>query len=217
MFNKRIYLYQLKNQRLALKIVLLWTFKYLIAINSINANNSKVINEIIHLVNNQKGDIGTTNFLVILFKLLKLELDNRYKILDESLIEDKKNIFKISYCLRSLSNLGKRIVISIYKDEKAKVSISPKEAIPSVTELYRSANWLERENFDLFGLVYKNHPDLRRILTDYGFVGAPFRKDFPLIGYKELSYNSENGSVTYKKISLLQEFRSFDMNNPWVK
>ena len=69
----------------------------------------------------------------------------------------------------------------------------------------------------MFGVIYKNHPDLRRILTDYGFVGAPFRKDFPLIGYKELSYNSENGSVTYKKISLLQEYRSFDMTNPWVK
>lgn len=217
MFNKRVYLYQLKNNRLVLKIVLLWTFKYIIALNSLNSNNNKVINEISNLLSNRRGDIGTTNFLVILFKLLKLELDSRYKILDESLIEDKKNIFKISYCLRSLSNLGKRIVIAIYQDEKAKVSISPKESIPSVTELYKSANWLERENFDLFGLIYKNHPDLRRILTDYGFVGAPFRKDFPLIGYKELSYNSENGSVTYKKISLLQEYRSFDMNNPWVK
>lgn len=89
------------------------------------------------------------------------------------------------------------------------------EAVPSLTGIYKSASWLEREIFDLYGLRFKNNSDLRRILTDYGFVGAPFRKDFPLIGYKELSYNSENGSVTYKKISILQEYRNFEMSNPW--
>ncbi len=217
MFNKRIYLYQLKNQILSSKIILWWSFQYTIAINTINSNNLKQITEISHLLNNRTGDIGTTTFLQSYFKFLKLELNSRFKILDESLVEDKKSIFKIFYCLRSLINQGKRVVISIYKDDKGKVSTVTKEAVPSLTDIYRSANWLERENFDLFGLIYKNHPDLRRILTDYGFVGAPFRKDFPLIGYKELSYNSENGSVTYKKISLLQEYRSFDMTNPWVK
>ena len=217
MFSKRTYLYQIKNQVLASKIVLWWIFKYTIANNGVNSNNKKQVNEIIHLLTNRRGDLGTTNFVRTLFYFLKLELNSRFKILDESLVEDKKNIFKISYCLRSLINQGKRIVISIYKDEKGKVSTITKQAVPSLTDIYRSANWLERENFDLFGLIYKNHPDLRRILTDYGFVGAPFRKDFPLIGYKELSYNSENGSVTYKKISLLQEYRNFDMTNPWVK
>jgi len=217
MFSKRTYLYQLKNQVLDSKIALWWMFKYTIAINGVNSNNKKQVNEIIHLLTNCKGDLGTTNFVKTIFYFLKLELNSRFKILDESLVEDKKNMFKISYCLRSLINQGKRIVISIYKDDKGKVSTITKEAVPSLTEIYRSANWLERENFDLFGLIYKNHPDLRRILTDYGFVGAPFRKDFPLIGYKELSYNSENGSVTYKKISLLQEYRNFDMTNPWVK
>jgi NADH:ubiquinone oxidoreductase subunit C len=216
-FNKRIYLYQLKNQNLDSNLVLWWSFKNTVGLNSINYKTDRQINEILHLVNHNTGDLGTINFLNSLFTFLKLNLATRYKILDESLVEDKKNIFKISYCLRSIINQGKRIVISIYKDEKGKVSTSTKEAIPSVTSVFKSANWLERENFDMFGLIYKNHPDLRRILTDYGFVGAPFRKDFPLIGYKELSYNSENGSVTYKKISLLQEYRHFDMGNPWVK
>jgi len=219
MFNKRIYLYQLKNQVLLSRLIILWIFQYTIALNTNKARDFKIC-EIIHLLKNQKGDIGTTTFLKILMVYMKVNLQNRYKILDESLVEDTKtsrHTFKISYCLRSLINQGQRIVIAIFKDDKGKVSTLTKEAIPSLTEVYHSTNWLERENFDLFGVIYKNHPDLRRILTDYGFVGAPFRKDFPLIGYKELSYNSENGSVTYKKISLLQEYRNFEMSNPWIK
>ena len=217
MFNKRIYLYQFKNQVLLSRLVILWIFQYTIALNKVNLQDCK---EIIHLLKNPKGDIGTTTFLKVLMWYFKVDLKNRYKILDESLIEDTKtsrHTFKISYCLRSLINQGQRIVIAIFKDDKGKVSTLTKEAIPSLTEIYQSTNWLERENFDLFGVIYKHHPDLRRILTDYGFVGAPFRKDFPLIGYKELSYNSENGSVTYKKISLLQEYRNFDVLNPWIK
>jgi len=217
MFNKRIYLYQLKNQMLISRLSLLWIFKYTMALNTHKISNHQ---EIIHLLKNPKGDIGTTTFLKMLMWYIKVDLINRYKILDESLVEDTKtsrHTFRISYCLRSLINQGQRIVIGIYKDDKGKVSTLTKEAVPSLTDIYNSTNWLERENFDLFGVIYKHHPDLRRILTDYGFVGAPFRKDFPLIGYKELSYNSENGSVTYKKISLLQEYRNFDMINPWIK
>jgi NADH:ubiquinone oxidoreductase subunit C len=217
MLNTRIYLYQFKNQIAIVKGFLWFISKSMIALNKKLAYNTIKITEIITLLTNINKDFGTTTFLKNIFNFKKLELNNRYKILDESLVEDKKNIFKISYCLRSLNNQGKRIVISLYKDEKGKVSNVTKEAIPSLASIYRSVNWLERENFDLYGLIYKNHPDLRRILTDYGFVGAPFRKDFPLIGYKELSYNSENGSVTYKKISLLQEYRNFDMNNSWLK
>lgn len=214
---KRIYVYQIKNQLFDSHCVFWLSFTHTIALNSINIMNKKLINEIIHLVNHRKGDLGTTNILKSLFYFLKENVSSRYKILDESLIEDRKNIFKIFYCLRSIINQGKRIVFSIYKDEQGKVSILANEAIPSLVQVFNSANWLERENFDMFGLLYKNHSDLRRILTDYGFVGAPFRKDFPLIGYKELSYNIENGSVNYKKISLLQEYRSFDFENPWKK
>lgn len=212
---KRLYLYQIKNQILDSNCVVLSSFSHTLALNSVNIMNKKIISDRIHLVNYRKGDLGTTNFLKNLFLFLKENISLRYKILDESLVEDKKNIFKISYCLRSIINQGKRIIFSIYKDEQGKVSILVNEAIPSLIQLYKSANWLERENFDMFGLIYKNHSDLRRILTDYGFIGAPFRKDFPLIGYKELSYNIENGSVNYKKISLLQEYRNFEFGNPW--
>ena len=212
---KRVYLFQIKNQILDSTCVLLFSFSNTMALNSVNIMNKKSMNDRIHLVNHRKGDLGTTNFLKILFLFLKETMHTRYKILDESLVEDKKNMLKISYCLRSIINQGKRIVFSLYKDEQGKVSVLVNEAIPSLIRVYNSANWLERENFDMFGLIYKNHVDLRRILTDYGFVGAPFRKDFPLIGYKELSYNIENGSVNYKKISLLQEYRNFDFGNPW--
>lgn len=215
MWNKRIYIYKLKSNKLLARLTFFSIFKYKIALNTINKNKVK---EIIHLLNIQKGDIGIINFFKTVILYMKVDVINRYKILDESLVEDTKtsrSTFKIFYCLRSLINKGQRIVIAIFKDEKGKVSTL--NTVPSLTEIYNSANWLERENFDLFGIIYKNHPDLRRILTDYGFVGAPFRKDFPLIGYKELSYNSENGSVTYKKISLLQEYRNFEMINPWIK
>lgn len=214
--NKRIYLYKLKNQVLESKFVISKLFQYTIGLNIENKSLHKEvkITEIIHLSHHQKGDIGILNFLKIFMLHLKVDLLNRFKIFDESLVEDNRSNFKISYCVRSLINQGKRLVIGLYKSEKSKIV---DDAVPSLTSIYNSANWLERENFDLFGLKFKNNTDLRRILTDYGFVGAPFKKDFPLIGYKELSYNSENGSVTYKKISLLQEYRNFEMINPWIK
>lgn len=209
MINKRIFLYNLKNQVLESKFIISKLYQYKIGLNIENQNK---ISEILHLSHHQKGDIGILNFLKIFMLHLKVDLLNRFKIFDESLVEDNRSNFKISYCIRSLINQGKRLVIGLYKAERSKVV---DDSVPSLTSIYNSANWLERENFDLFGLKFKNNPDLRRILTDYGFVGAPFKKDFPLIGYKELSYDGENSSVTYKKISLLQEYRNFEMINPW--
>lgn len=213
MKNNRIYSYNLMNQILVSRIIILKVFKYNIGLNFEKKNKNVKVNEIFHLTNYKKGDIGILNFLKTFILHLKVDLMNRYKIFDENLVEDNRNNFKVSYCLRSLINQGKRIVVSLYKIERSKII---DDALPSLTAIYNSANWLEREIFDLFGLKFKKNSDLRRILTDYGFVGAPFRKDFPLIGYKELSYNSENGSVTYKKISLLQEYRNFEMINPWI-
>lgn len=214
MINKRIFLYNFKNQVLESKFIISKLFQYKIGLNIENQKKQVKIAEILHLSHHQKGDIGILNFFKIFMLHLKVDLLNRFKIFDESLVEDNRNHFKISYCIRSLINQGKRLVIGLYKAERSKVV---DDSVPSLTSIYNSANWLERENFDLFGLKFKNNHDLRRILTDYGFVGAPFKKDFPLIGYKELSYNSENGSVTYKKISLLQEYRNFEMINPWIK
>jgi len=87
--------------------------------------------------------------------------------------------------------------------------------IPSLTGLYPAANWYEREAYDLFGIVFSAHPDLRRILTDYGFEGHPMRKDFPMTGYVEVRYDEQQKRVVYEPVELTQEFRTFDFLSPW--
>ena len=89
--------------------------------------------------------------------------------------------------------------------------------VPSITSVYKGANWYEREVWDLFGVFFSNHPDLRRILTDYGFDGFPFRKDYPQTGYFELRYDDEKKHVLYESIEMSQEFRSFDFVSPWLQ
>jgi NADH-quinone oxidoreductase subunit C len=87
--------------------------------------------------------------------------------------------------------------------------------VPSVTGVFRSAGWYERETWDLYGIFFADHPDLRRLLTDYGFEGHPLRKDFPLTGYVEVRYDDEQKRVVYEPVRLTQEFRSFDFLSPW--
>jgi NADH:ubiquinone oxidoreductase subunit C len=87
----------------------------------------------------------------------------------------------------------------------------------SIFKLYKSANWVEREIYDFFGIFFLNHPDLRRILTDYGFNGFPLRKDFPLIGFFELRYDESEKCILYENIELSQEYRIFDFSTPWIK
>jgi len=88
-------------------------------------------------------------------------------------------------------------------------------AVPSVIDLYSAANWFEREAYDFYGILFSGHPDLRRLLTDYGFRGHPMRKDFPLTGYVEVRYDDEQKKVVYEPVKLAQEFRSFDFMSPW--
>jgi NADH-quinone oxidoreductase subunit C len=108
-------------------------------------------------------------------------------------------------------------LLSPRHNRRIRVKTQTDEATPvaSLSGLYRGANWYEREAYDLFGIVFSGHPDLRRILTDYGFDGHPLRKDFPMTGYVELWYDDEQKRVVYKPVKLSQEFRTFDFLSPW--
>ena len=108
-------------------------------------------------------------------------------------------------------------VLSPKQNQRIRVKLQTAEqgTVPSVTDIYPAANWYERETFDLYGILFSDHPDLRRILTDYGFRGHPLRKDFPLTGYVEVRYDDERKRVVYEPVKLNQEFRTFDFESPW--
>jgi NADH-quinone oxidoreductase subunit C len=108
-------------------------------------------------------------------------------------------------------------LLSPYHNWRIRVKVETDEAtpVPSVIPVFPAANWYEREAYDLYGILFTGHPDLRRILTDYGFEGHPLRKDFPLTGFVELRYDDEQKRVVYEPVRLTQEFRNFDFLSPW--
>ncbi|MEP3294999.1 MAG: NADH-quinone oxidoreductase subunit C, partial [Pseudoruegeria sp.] len=107
--------------------------------------------------------------------------------------------------------------LSMYTNQRIRVRLQVRatDLIPSIIDVHPSANWFEREVFDMFGLLFSGHPDLRRILTDYGFRGYPLRKDFPTTGYTEVRYDEVEKRVVYEPVSLTQEYRQFDFMSPW--
>ena len=107
--------------------------------------------------------------------------------------------------------------LSMYQNHRIRlrVSIREEEMVPSIIDVHPSANWFEREVFDMFGILFSGHPDLRRILTDYGFRGYPLRKDFPTTGYTEVRYDEAQKRVVYEPVKLVQEYRQFDFMSPW--
>jgi len=119
---------------------------------------------------------------------------------------EREKRFEIVYNLLSLEQ-NQRI--------RVKASVGEEESIPSAAGVYSCANWWEREAWDLYGIFFSEHPDLRRILTDYGFEGHPLRKDFPLTGFVELRYDEDQKRVVYEPVKLTQEFRTFDFMSPW--
>ncbi len=114
--------------------------------------------------------------------------------------------FEVVYNILSLK-LNNRITV--------KVALNEGEKVPTATIVHSAAGWFERETFDMYGIEFEGHPDLRRILTDYGFEGHPLRKDFPLTGYNEVRYDEEKKKVVYEPVKLMQEFRNFDFEMPW--
>jgi NADH-quinone oxidoreductase subunit C len=119
---------------------------------------------------------------------------------------DREQRFDVVYHLLS-PQLNQRVRVKTMTDEVT--------AVPSLASVYRGADWFEREAYDLYGVLFTGHPDMRRILTDYGFEGHPLRKDFPLTGFVEVRYDDEQKRVVYDKVSLTQEFRTFDFLSPW--
>ncbi|PPQ97170.1 hypothetical protein CVT26_000433 [Gymnopilus dilepis] len=119
---------------------------------------------------------------------------------------EREKRFEVVYHLLSIK-YGGRIRVKTYASEA--------DAVPSAVEVFRGADWYEREAWDLFGIFFENHPDLRRILTDYGFEGHPLRKDFPLTGYSEVRYDEERKRVVYEPLQLTQAFRNFESLSPW--
>lgn len=107
--------------------------------------------------------------------------------------------------------------LSMYRNQRIRirVEVGEEDMVPSIVTVYPAANWFEREVFDMFGVLFSGHPDLRRILTDYGFRGYPLRKDFPTTGYIEVRYDEEQKRVVYEPVKLVQEYRMFDFMSPW--
>ena len=147
--------------------------------------------------------------LIEVITFLKTNNETKFRQLIEITAVDypeNENRFKMIYLLLS-HEYNQRIIIDY--------SIKENEEISSITSIFPAANWMEREVFDMYGLNFKNHPDLRRILTDYGFEGHPLRKDFPLTGHNEVRYSEEHKKVIYEPVKLEQNYRNFDYDSPW--
>jgi NADH-quinone oxidoreductase subunit C len=149
------------------------------------------------------------NALLDTIKYLKEDSNLQYnQLIDLTAIDypSREKRFDIVYILLSMKQ-NKRVLV--------KLSLAEKDKIQSITSIHKAADWYERECYDLFGIQFLNHPDLRRIMTDYNFEGHPLRKDFPLTGHTEVRYDELEKKVVYEPVKLTQEYRNFDYMSPW--
>ena len=186
-----------------------------------NKNNTlKVISNILEAAvdkNDYKLEFKNELYLLnlkqsMLIKVAKILKENEKlkfnQLIDLTAVDypNKKNRFEMVYILLSVE-FNFRIIIKFFINEN--------ESVDSITNLFPAANWYEREVWDLFGIAFNNHPDLRRLLTDYGFIGHPLRKDFPLSGNVEVKYDLNEKKVVYEPVNLTQSFREFEFESPW--
>ena len=148
------------------------------------------------------------NTLKLFQELKNSKLFSFDQLIDITAIDypSKEKRFELIYILISMKK-NKRIIL--------KTSINENDSIDSIIQIFKASNWYERECYDLFGIKFKNHPDLRRIMTDYNFEGHPLRKDFPLTGHTEVRYDDLEKKVIYEPVKLTQEYRNFDYMSPW--
>ena len=178
-------------------------------ISTLNTLKKLIPLENLKLLDNEIVLTVQPNYIPGVLTFLKYNILCQYKCLSAISGTDypeRENRFEVAYELLSFY-YNRRIRVKTFVNE-----ITP---VPSVTFLYPAANWWEREIWDLYGVFFKNHPDLRRILTDYGFQGHPMRKDFPLTGYVEVAYDEKLKRVISQPLELSQEFRAFDFRSPW--
>ena len=165
-------------------------------------NNSKIKHNQLYIEIDKEDLIDVCLFL-------KTNKDTKFRqLIDVTVVDypDNNQRFQIVYLLLS-HEINQRIILNYFINEN--------EVIPSLTSVYPSANWMEREVFDMYGVNFKDHPDLRRILTDYGFEGHPLRKDFPLTGHTEVRYSEDKKKVVNEPVKLEQNYRNFDYESPW--
>jgi len=152
--------------------------------------------------------IGSEDLIDVTLFIKSNENTKFRQLIDVTVVDypEKTQRFKVIYLFLS-HEFNQRIILSYLINEN--------EVIPSLTAIYPAANWMEREVFDMYGVKFKDHPDLRRILTDYGFEGHPLRKDFPLTGHTEVRYSEEQKKVIKEPVKLEQNYRNFDYESPW--
>ena len=153
-------------------------------------------------------NINENNLTEVILFLKTNSITKFRQLIDITAVDypERDRRFKMIYLLLS-HETNSRIIIDY--------NIKEGEVVTSLTSIYPSANWMEREVFDMYGIEFKNHPDLRRILTDYGFKGHPLRKDFPLTGHNEVRYSEDEKKVVYETVKLEQNYRNFDYESPW--